>query len=95
MAENNCGITDLACQLTWMQDEVKGFFVWISEQVFTGLVAVLNAIPMPAWTQNAGAIALPSSVLWAANAFELHYAAVVVASAYGIRFLIRRIPFIG
>lgn len=95
MADNSCGLTDLACQWTWLVDEVKALFVWVSEQCFNGLLAVVNAIPMPAWTQNANAFSLPPEVMWGVNAFELHYGAAIVASAYGVRFLIRRLPFIG
>lgn len=92
---NTCNLTDLDCQWTWIVDEIKGLFVWISEQVFNGMVAVLDAIPVPAWAANAGSIGIPSEVVWAASAFELQYGAAVVASAYGIRFLIRRLPVIG
>jgi hypothetical protein len=95
VAENTCSLTDLACQWTWIVDEVKALFVWFSEQIFNALLAVIDAIPMPAWTQNAGGLSLPPEVVWFASAFELHYGAVVVASAYGIRFLIRRMPIIG
>jgi hypothetical protein len=90
-----CNWYDVPCHYQWIQDEIKGFFVWISEQVFSGVVAVVDAIPLPAWATNAGSLSLPSEVTWFAAAFELHTGAAIIGSAYAIRFFIRRLPFIG
>lgn len=95
MADNTCDLTNLACQWSWIVDEAKSLFVWFSEQIFNGVVAVLHAIPVPSWASNVGSLSLPSEVAWAASAFELPYAGTVIASAYAIRFVIRRLPFIG
>ena len=91
----SCTFYDLPCQWQWIQDEIKAFFVWISEQVFDGLLAVLNAIPLPDWATNLGSLSLPSEVAWFAGAFNLHAGALIIGSAYVIKFLIRRIPLIG
>jgi hypothetical protein len=96
MEENAaCKAYDIACQWAWIQDEIKAFFVWIFEQIFQGLLAVLEAIPLPSWAQNIGSLSLPSEVVWFAGAFELHTGASIIGSAYLIRFLVRRIPLIG
>ena len=92
---NACSFYDIPCHFEWLQEEAKGFFVWMSEEILNGGLAVLDAIPMPAWATNAGSLTLPSEVVWFASAFELHTGAGIVASAYGIRFIIRRIPVFG
>jgi hypothetical protein len=97
MSDTQCGFTDLGCHAQWIVDEVKGFFVWIAEQIFNALVAVLNAIPLPGWASSGTDIfaSIPASVGYFLGPFDLAFGAAVVGSAYGTRFLIRRIPFIG
>ncbi len=97
MANASCGYTDIGCWLTWVQDEIKGFFIWISEQIFNAIVAVFNAIPVPDWAQSGADILsnIPPSVGYFVGPFDLGFGAAVLGSAYGVRFLIRRIPLIG
>lgn len=97
MSENTCEFYDIPCHFTWVQEEVKGFFVWVSEQIFTGILDVLNAIPIPSWVDSTTSFAagISPGVWYFASVANLQFGAGVIASAYGIRFLIRRIPVIG
>lgn len=97
MSDASCALMDLGCHAAWLQDEVKGFFVWLSEQVFNGIVAVFNAIPLPSWATSGGDVlsGIPPSVGYFVGPFDIGYGAGVIVSAYGLRFLVRRIPLIG
>lgn len=80
---------------------LKDLLLWIPlklmQGLLEGLAAVLNAIPVPEFFSNAGSYlsALPSGLVYFAQSFQLGYGITVIVSAYVLRFLIRRIPFIG
>lgn len=80
---------------------IKDFFIWLAQtiwaQILEALAAVINAIPVPDFVYEAqGAFAsLSGNVLFFANKFALGEGIVMILAAYGIRFLIRRIPIIG
>ena len=83
--------------LTWIVD----FASWCIEKAWdllcVGLAAVLSAIPVPTWLQDAPAVigAMPASVAYVVQGLHLSEGIAIVVGAYGIRFLIRRIPLIG
>jgi hypothetical protein len=56
---------------------------------------VIEALPVPAWASNVGALQLPDGVLWFANALELPAGAAIMATAWTIRFIVRRLPVVG
>lgn len=95
--EYTCTWDDFGCHIDWMFDEIRVLFVWISEQVLGALVYLLGLIPVPNWAQNPDGFgaAIPSSVWFFASAANLDFGAGIIASAYAIRFLIRRLPVIG
>lgn len=65
--------------------------------VFDGVIAVLSLIPVPEWLSNiAGNVAaIDPGVLFFVAPFQFGTGIAWVVSAYLIRFLIRRIPFVG
>jgi hypothetical protein len=77
------------------------FFDWLIQEVvqlvLAGLAAVLALIPVPSWLMGAAGVmgAMPPGVAFVANAFMLPQGLAIIISAYTIRFVIRRIPFIG
>lgn len=83
--------------LEWLKEFFQWVFMWLWQQILEGLLAVLNAIPVPDFVNQAqGAFAsLSGNILFFANKFALGEGIVMVLAAYGIRFLIRRIPIIG
>lgn len=83
--------------LNWIIDFIKDFPLWLFGKFAEGVVTFFNAIPVPSFFATAaGAFSgIPSSVVFFAQAFEMGFGVSVVLSAYVLRFVIRRIPFIG
>lgn len=90
--------------MSWINDLVDWFVKWaewlpkkLYSVVMEALASFINAIPVPAFfTDASGAFSsIPSSVLWFASSLELGYGVTVVLSAYALRLVLRRIPFIG
>jgi len=83
--------------VTWLHD----FALWLPRQVYRllleGLASVINAIPVPAFLTDASAnlSAIPSGVAYFGAAFRIGEGITIIVGAYLLRFLIRRIPFIG
>lgn len=83
--------------LTWL----LLFVDWCLAEVFKVLcaaaLAVLDAIPVPSFFTSASGLlsALPPGVVYFSQAFDLANAFLIIFSAVGIRFLIRRLPVVG
>ncbi len=92
---NSCEWYDPSCALAWIRDELQAVGVWMWNSVLSGAASVLEAIPVPDFMQNVGSHTLPSSVSWAASAFQLDVGLGIIVSAYVARFILRRIPIIG
>lgn len=89
-----CDTLDIPCHLGNGVEYAKEFVLWLWEQILLAVTYVLNLIPVPDWTQNTD-ITLPDGVLWVVSVFEIQYGVTVMVSAITLRFIIRRIPFIG
>ena len=90
-------ITFLTQILAWLLQ----FVTWIVVQVFsvvcTAVVAIFSAIPVCGCfaTAATGLQSLPSGVLYFAQALDFSTGIQAILCALLMRFLIRRIPFIG
>lgn len=62
--------------------------------ILDSVVGLIEAIPVPAWAQNV-TMEVPPYVAWGLGLFEVGTGASIIMGAYVVRFLIRRIPFIG
>lgn len=77
------------------------FVDWILTEIFSVLcaaaLAVIDAIPVPSFFASASGFlgALPPSVVYFSQGLDLRTGFTVLFSAVGIRFLIRRLPFVG
>jgi hypothetical protein len=89
-----CSGLDFACHAVATWDIVLQGFKYIFGLLLSSLAFVLSYIPVPSWMQNVS-FSIPSGVLWFASALELPFGASVMAGAWGSRFIIRRLPFIG
>ena len=82
---------------TWL----FSFVTWALEQIWSlicqGLGLVLAAIPVPDWLANAGNVvgAMPPGVAYLGGAFKIPEGIVMIIGAYTLRFVIRRLPFVG
>jgi hypothetical protein len=83
--------------LTWFVDFFVYCVEWVCETVLGGLITLLQAIPVPQWLTDAPSVLsnLPPGVVYMCNLVQLPAGLVILLSAWGLRFLIRRIPIIG
>jgi hypothetical protein len=83
--------------LTWLLSFVDWIFSELFQLICAAAITIIAAIPLPAWVAGAGTSVsgLPAGVLYLAQAFDLGNGLIIMFSAWGLRFLIRRIPFIG
>ena len=82
---------------TKILDGIAAVFNWILEQILLALVALLALIPVPDWLSNASPAiqALFDTFGWGLGIIQAEFGFSVVISALIIRFIIRRLPFIG
>ncbi len=87
----------VAAVLGWIIDVL----LYVPQQLFSllvdGLIAVLAAIPVPAWVQTVATAggSLAGDVVWWLDLLQFQTGLAIWISSLGIRFLIRRIPVIG
>lgn len=80
---------------------LKDLLLWVPlklwELLLDGLAALLEALPVPGFIQTAdGAFsALSGNVLFFAQKFAVGDGIAMILSAYVLRFIIRRLPFVG
>lgn len=69
----------------------------ILELLLDALAALLEQIPVPDWLQNIpdGFAALGSTIWYFLDAAQISYGFSVITGAFVLRFIIRRLPFIG
>lgn len=81
----------------WLKDLLLWIPLKLWELLLDGLAAIIEAIPVPDFVNNASNAfsSIPGNVLFFANFFAVGEGITMVLAAYGIRFLIRRIPLIG
>lgn len=79
----------LADILLWVPLKLYGL-------ILDGLAAIIEAIPAPEWVSHAGNIlqGSPGFLFWL-DLFNVPEGLSIVFGAYGIRFIVRRIPVIG
>ncbi|MES9961689.1 MAG: hypothetical protein ABW089_14760 [Sedimenticola sp.] len=82
---------------TWL----KELLVWLGQKIFElvldAAASVIEAIPVPAFVNQAGNSLgqIGADVGYWIGPFELDYALTVILSAYTLRFIIRRLPIVG
>lgn len=80
----------------WLLDVLLWVPLKVWELFSDGLATVLEAIPVPDWLEGVDPFAgIPDGVVYFADALAFEQGLAIIFSAYGIRFLIRRLPFIG
>lgn len=90
----------LVLELLWghkMLDGLSDVFVSILESILSGLASLIELLPaVPGMDSMAtAAAAIPESTMFFVIQLGFLECLAAIVSAYGIRFLIRRIPFIG
>lgn len=90
-----CTFYDVGCWQRHLLDGLEDMVLWLLEMLLNAAAFALEAIPVPDWVSSVDSVTLPSSVVFFTSLFQLPFGLTVVASAYTLRFLIRRIPLIG
>lgn len=89
---------------SWINELTEWFFdflQWLPKKIYAevmdGLASFIEWIPVPNFINEASSAfsGIPSQVMYFADIFELNFGITVVLAALSLRFLIRRIPFIG
>lgn len=90
-------VTALSRMASWIVEQLEAVARVIWDGLLSSLASVLEAVPWPDWLSSAAGHvgAIPSSVLWFLDPFEVPYGLMVVSGAYLVRFLIRRLPIVG
>lgn len=83
--------------LVWFKDLLLWVPRKLTELVLDGLALLVESIPVPTWLQNQTNLLgnISPEIAFFAEAFALSEGFAIVFGATLIRFLIRRIPFIG
>lgn len=83
--------------LQWVSDFFSSLPLLLWQQVLEGLAAVIQAIPVPGFVNQAAAAfsSMPPQIVFVLDVMQFDIGLPMVLGAYGIRFLIRRIPIIG
>lgn len=81
----------------WLKDLLLWVPLKLWELLLDGLAGVLDAIPVPSFISSAQGYmnGIGGNVLWMLNVFAVPEGMVMVMSALILRFVLRRIPFIG
>lgn len=108
MAENlpaytgaSCDWYNVPCHLSSFASWLAKFLEWLPAKAFERLMSALasgvEAIPVPGFfsTASTGLASIPSSVMFFVQFAEIPAGIAMVLSAYGLRFALRRIPFVG
>ncbi|MAT82998.1 MAG: hypothetical protein CMD39_01785 [Gammaproteobacteria bacterium] len=90
---------DIPWQEIW--NDIIDVLLWWPRRVFelltVGLAELIIAIPVPDWVANIPAqfSGLIAGIEWAFWLFNVKAGLGIVISAYGLRFIIRRLPIVG
>jgi len=78
---------------------IMDFFEWllysIIDSVLGGIAYLVELLPVPDFIANMPTITIPAGVAYFAGPANIPGGLAMIATAYGIRFLIRRLPFVG
>lgn len=82
-------------KIVYFFEEIAIFFSNMWESMLSSFAGLVEAIPVPAFLTNVSTFAIPDSILFWAQGFQIPAGIAIIVSAYIIRFTIRRIPIIG
>lgn len=83
--------------LKWVVEGILDVLEQLLGLVLDALATILSAIPVPTWVSTAQSAwnAIDGSVWFFLDPFQVPEGIAIIMSAYGIRFLIRRLPIFG
>ncbi len=81
--------------LNWLSDEIKAIALSIFDKIMSALSSLINAIPAPSFLTDLQPVVIPNDYAYFINTLNLDYGLTVVIAAFTLRFIVRRLPFIG
>ena len=90
-----CNVYDVFCVIEWTLDEAYLLFLYALNEIMTGLVFLIDLIPVPDFMLLSSVLSFSSSSMFYIDLFKIDVGVGIMVSAYTARFLIRRLPFIG
>lgn len=90
-----CDWYDVPCGIEFLIYELGQLFLMLFHTLMMGLVSLFESIPRPGFFDTLATIQLPPDFYYFSELFQLGPGVQIVMSAYTIRFLIRRLPFVG
>lgn len=83
--------------LQWLYDLLLFIPRTLWAELLQGLAAIIAAIPVPDFVASVGAYwsGVPSDIMFFVAPLRLGTGLAMLGTAYGVRFLIRRLPFVG
>jgi hypothetical protein len=90
-----CDWYDASCGFRYLAGEIETSLISLLYSMFDSLASVFESISPPSFATNIQTMQLPDFFLYLTDILQVYNGLLIVMSAYLIRFLIRRIPFIG
>ena len=83
--------------LSYITDAILWVFDKLIGSVLGAIASILESIQVPSWATSTGGFlsAVPADVMYYAEPMNLGTGLGIIFGAYGVRFLVRRIPVIG
>jgi hypothetical protein len=97
MNTESCSPFDVFCYLEWVFAELNAFVLYLTDMFLSGVVTLFEIIPAPDFLLNAQSVggSIAPGALYFMTLFLLPTGLTMIVTAYTLRFLLRRIPFIG
>jgi hypothetical protein len=93
--ELSCDWYDASCGFEYLANEIEVSLVSIFYSIMDTLASIFESIPVPSFATNINTLQLPEFFLYLTDILQVYNGLQIVMGAYLIRFIIRRIPFIG
>jgi hypothetical protein len=91
----SCSWYDASCGFEYLANEIDVAMISFFYNIMDTLAAIFESIPVPSFATNIDTMQLPDFFLYLTDIMQVYSGLQIVMGAYLIRFLIRRIPFIG
>jgi len=90
-----CSWYDYTCGFEYLVNEIEVIILGFFYDLMSALASLFESIPVPDFVSQIPTYQLPEFFLYLTDILQVYEGCQIVMGAYLIRFIIRRIPFIG
>jgi len=90
-----CDWFDYTCGAQYLANEIELKILGLFMKLLNGLATLFESIPVPDFVAKIPTYQLPEFFLYLTDILQVYEGCQIVMGAYLIRFIIRRLPFIG